>query len=64
MDHDFGIFLQRAAVLAEELEICYCEKQKRSRHEVSALEKPRHRLNFDRCEPLCCMLNSSMVTKK
>ena len=38
MDYDFGIFLQRAAVLAEELEICYCEKQKRSRHEVSALE--------------------------
>ena len=38
MDHDFGIFLQRAAVLAEELEICYCEKQKWSWHEVSALE--------------------------
>ena len=38
MDHDFGIFLQRAAVLAEELEICYREKQKRPRHEVSALE--------------------------
>ena len=38
MDHDFGIFLQRAAVLAEELKIFYCEKQKRSRHELSAVE--------------------------
>ena len=63
MDHDFGIFLQGAAVLTEELEICYCKKQRRSWHEVElGIRKPRHSLKFGHCERLCYMLNSSVIT--